>query len=167
MKITMIRMMVVLFAAGLLSSAAIADGLSRDQISARADLIASQEHSDQGVSVIVDAVDSGRVATLFYEPTDVQASALSFILKYPAGLQVDTTTCLQELPDGFQGGCRASNGELRVILYHPSNAPLPATLLGSVIFLGEKSSGGRRAAMASGREGQDFVLENVDIGEAR
>jgi|SRR6056297_322471 len=148
----------------LFSAVSFADDASKNRLDARSDVAVAQEFSDQGVSVIFDTIQQGRVATMLYEPGGKDVSAISFIVKYPKGMTADTSACLADLPDGFNGGCRAVDGEVRVILYHPTNAALPATLLGSVIFSPERSAGNRRNLAASAGQG-DFALEKVDVGE--
>lgn len=123
--------------------------------------------ADQGLSVVVDSVEGDRVATMFYEPAEQSAGALSFILNYPKGFSADTTDCLTDLPQGFQGGCKAVGNQVRVILYSPELAALPATLLGSVIFTPARSAESRTATLAAGNTGEAFSLEQVDLGRSR
>jgi len=123
--------------------------------------------TEQGISVIFDQISNRRVATLIYEQGEVRASAMSFVVKFPGGFAADVTDCLADLPSDFQGGCKAYHDEVRVILFSPTNAPVPSTTLGSLIFTPASSRDGRRAGLASSESGTAFSLERVDIGEAR
>ena len=131
--------------------------------------------ANQGISASVDSFNGGQVATLHYQPVEENVSAISFHLEYPKGLKVNTTDCLVDLPEGFFGGCRAVEGQVRVIIYSPSNEIMPATIIGNVIFesgkrqsraglASEASARGGRAVMSeSGNSG--FRLVNIDLGK--
>ena len=129
--------------------------------------------SDQGV--VANVHQDGPVATviLSYLPDELKASAVSFTLAYPSSLfQANTSDCLAELPAGFSGGCRATDGEVRVIVYSPTNEALPPGAFGSVTLSGlvtdrELRADRSRAQAARGSSSiqqSSLKLGNVELG---
>lgn len=131
---------------------------------------------NQGISASVDSFNGGQVATLHYEPTEKNVSAISFHLEYPKGLKVNTDNCLVDLPEGFFGGCRAVDGQVRVIIYSPSNEIMPAAIIGNVVFesgnrqsskegFASESLARDRAVMSELGGDSGFRLVNIDLGK--
>ena len=133
--------------------------------------------SNDGISASIDTFSGGKIATLHYQPESSNVSSVSFLLDYPKNLQqVDTTSCLADLPEGFFGACRAVDGQVRVIIYSPSNEILPATIIGNVVFNQEVSRNRyessstnslKRADQTISVEDSSFQITNVDKGEVK
>ena len=72
--------------------------------------------------------------------TEGNARGLQAILQLPKGAKVSTDGCLASLPKGFQGECRASGGEVSLMLFAFNNQTLPSGLveLGTIKVSGHK-----------------------------
>lgn len=140
--------------------------------------------SEKGVRI--DAIQAANSVDIVmsFEPENLNASALSFSVELPATVSnVDTSSCLSELPKEFSGGCRYLNGMLKVIVYSPQNKPIGPVMLGTVSMItnslsssgGVQSRDGRRELQLAGRDhpGRRAILDeregvfnirDVDIG---
>jgi len=140
--------------------------------------------SEKGVRIdTIQAANSVDILMSF-EPEDLNASALSFSVELPATVSnVDTSSCLSDLPKELSGGCRYLNGMLKVIVYSPQNKPIGPVMLGTVSMMandlsaagGVHSRDGRRELQLADRDHPSrrailhesegaFNIRDVDIG---
>ena len=137
-------------------------------------LVHADDVSNDGISASIDSFNGGKVATLHYQPESNNVSSISFYLDYPKNFgNVDTANCLTDLPEGFFGACRAVEGQVRVIIYSPTNEILPATIIGNVVFdkarsrenFGSEARSMKNAAESISLQEGSFQILNVDKGD--
>ncbi len=61
-------------------------------------------------------------------------SAMDFIVSgSPEAIKaIDASTCMSGLPSSHRGACRVVNGQLKVIIYSPTNEPLSTGIVSSL-----------------------------------
>lgn len=100
--------------------------------------VACNVAAQQNVIVTSDASKGGRNFVSLDLANEGETGAFSFVIDLPADARnIDTKSCLAELPKTHQGECRVVKGNrLAVIAFSLQNAPLAAGVvpLGSVSF---------------------------------
>lgn len=101
--------------------------------------------------------------------TDGMVTAMSFLVRLPKGVQgLDIDNCLSKLPSTHTGKCRASKdgSKVAVVLYSPSNTPLPEGLvsLGEINYSsGAKGSVSIEKVTMAGASGHDSRAVDVQV----